>query len=84
MGLEARILALRQSMEFVAWSLDMSFKAWIWASRLKFGLKGWDLGFKVGIRVLRLGIGFQGGGRYKGFEPLAGDLSLEAKVWVLC
>ena len=70
MGLEARIWALRLSMEFVAWSLDMSFKAGIRASRLKCGLKGWDLGFKVGNRVLRLGFGFQGGERYKGFEPL--------------
>ena len=55
----------------VAWSLDMSFKAGIRASRLKCGLKGWDLGFKVGNRVLRLGFGFQGGSDL-GFEVKKG------------
>ena len=81
MGLEARILALRLSMEFVAWSLDMSFKAGIRASRLKCGHKGWDLGFKVGIRVLRLGFGFQGGGGYEGSDDLCSRLKLELWFW---
>ena len=65
----------------------MGLKANIWAWRpggirpkgydmdLEVGMRSlsWtmNLGFQVGIRVLRLGFVFQGGGRYKGFEPFA-------------
>ena len=33
----------------------MGFKAGIWASRLGFGPRGWDLGLEAGIWALRLG-----------------------------
>ena len=40
-----------------------------------------NLGFQVGIRVLRLGFGFQGGGGYEGSDDLCSRLKLELWFW---
>ena len=50
----------------------MSFEGGIWATKMGFGLQGWDLGLKAGIRASRLRFG-----------PQDWDLSLVAKVWIL-
>ena len=49
----------------------MGLEAELWALRLGFGPRGWDLRLKDGVRASRMGFG-----------PKGWDLGLETRIWV--